>query len=224
MSHLYIYCAGGLGKEVLDIVMKINTIENRWSTFNFIDDFHPSNTDIGGIGVLSFNQLIEMNTQNRDFSLVIAHGDPHARKSILEKLKVNNLDSFLTSIISTEARVSHNAYIGRGTIICPGAHISVDVRIDDNCVINCNSIIGHDVTIDQNSVISSQVNLGGNVQISKNAFVGMGALIRERVKVGSNSIVGMGSSVHKDVPENTLCVGNPARVIQKSTNVRLYNN
>jgi sugar O-acyltransferase (sialic acid O-acetyltransferase NeuD family) len=224
MSTLYIYCAGGLGREVLDIAKRINGIENRWSNYQFIDDFNPVNTLIDGVMVKSFEDLLDIQLDQMEFSIVIAHGDPRARLSILEKLKLNNLSKYLVSIVSVDARVSLNSSVGLGTIICPGAHISVNAIVGINCLINCNSIIGHDVILDDNVVISSQVNLGGNVKISKNAFVGMGALLREGISIGPDSIIGMGSSVHKDVPENTLCIGNPARVIRKATNTHLYNN
>lgn len=51
--------------------------------------------------------------------------------------------------------------------------------------------------------------------IGKFCHVGMAAIILPGVKIGDHSIVGAGSVVTKDVPPNSIAVGNPARVIRE---------
>lgn len=51
------------------------------------------------------------------------------------------------------------------------------------------------------------------VRIEDNVFVGAGTIILSGVTIGKNSIVGAGSVVTKDIPENMVAVGNPAKVI-----------
>lgn len=53
----------------------------------------------------------------------------------------------------------------------------------------------------------------GKVQIGDNVFVGAGSIILPNVSIGKNAIIGAGSVVTHSVPENTVAVGNPARVI-----------
>ncbi|MFC6323509.1 DapH/DapD/GlmU-related protein [Companilactobacillus baiquanensis] len=53
------------------------------------------------------------------------------------------------------------------------------------------------------------------VLIRKNAWVGANAIILPGVTVGENSIVGAGSIVTKDVPDNSVVVGNPAKIIKE---------
>ena len=53
------------------------------------------------------------------------------------------------------------------------------------------------------------------ITIENNVWVGGGAIVLPGVNVGENSIVGAGSVVTKDVPPNTLVVGNPARVVRR---------
>jgi acetyltransferase-like isoleucine patch superfamily enzyme len=55
----------------------------------------------------------------------------------------------------------------------------------------------------------------GEIIINDNCFIGIGSLILPNVTIFSNSIVGAGSIVTKDVPENTIVAGNPAREIMK---------
>jgi acetyltransferase-like isoleucine patch superfamily enzyme len=60
--------------------------------------------------------------------------------------------------------------------------------------------------------------LCGCVEVGDFAFVGAGAIIMPNVSIGKNSIVGAGAVVTKDVPENVLVYGNPARIIRKVQN------
>lgn len=52
-----------------------------------------------------------------------------------------------------------------------------------------------------------------NVTIGNNVFVGAGSVVLPGVHIGNRVIIGAGSIVAKDIPDNSLVVGNPARVI-----------
>ncbi|MGG0729894.1 DapH/DapD/GlmU-related protein [Bacillus paramycoides] len=53
----------------------------------------------------------------------------------------------------------------------------------------------------------------GLVRIGDNVFIGANATVLPNVKIGNNVVIGAGSVVTKDIPDNSLAVGNPARVI-----------
>jgi len=53
----------------------------------------------------------------------------------------------------------------------------------------------------------------GKVTIGNNVFIGAGAIILPGVTIGNNVIIGAGTIVTKDIPDDCLAVGNPARVI-----------
>lgn len=52
-----------------------------------------------------------------------------------------------------------------------------------------------------------------NVSIGNNVFIGAGSIIMPGVSIGNNVVVGAGSIVKKDIPDNSVAVGNPARII-----------
>lgn len=54
----------------------------------------------------------------------------------------------------------------------------------------------------------------GHIHIKKNAWIGAGAIILQGVTIGENAIVGAGAVVSKDVPDNTIVGGIPAKVIK----------
>ena len=58
------------------------------------------------------------------------------------------------------------------------------------------------------------VNVSGDVIISSNTFIGTGVTIINQKSIGKNSIIGGGAVVVKDIPDNSLAVGNPAKVIK----------
>lgn len=58
---------------------------------------------------------------------------------------------------------------------------------------------------------------GAPIEIGDGAWIGARAIILKGVKVGRYAVVGAGSVVTKDVPDEHIAVGNPARVIKKIT-------
>lgn len=55
----------------------------------------------------------------------------------------------------------------------------------------------------------------GNVVFKDNCFIGANVVICNAVTIGENSIVGAGSVVTKDIPDNEIWGGNPAKFIKK---------
>ena len=53
-----------------------------------------------------------------------------------------------------------------------------------------------------------------NTRIGNNVFIGAGSIVLPGVTIGSNVVIGAGSVVSKDIPDNTVAVGNPARVLK----------
>jgi acyl-[acyl carrier protein]--UDP-N-acetylglucosamine O-acyltransferase len=83
--------------------------------------------------------------------------------------------------------------------------------IGDNNIIMAHSHIGHDVKIGSNCEICTGTIIGGYVTIEDNVKVKLGVTIRNRIKVAIGALIGLGSSVVKDVKENTIVYGNPAK-------------
>ncbi|MEG2632990.1 MAG: DapH/DapD/GlmU-related protein, partial [Oscillospiraceae bacterium] len=54
------------------------------------------------------------------------------------------------------------------------------------------------------------------VHIGNNVWIGGGAIILPGVTIGDNAVIGAGSVVTKDIPSNTVAVGNPCRVLRQN--------
>ncbi|MEF8682061.1 UNVERIFIED_CONTAM: serine acetyltransferase [Bacillus cereus] len=82
------------------------------------------------------------------------------------------------------------------------------------------STIIHAKSIGENCTISQQVTIGkatnGNPIIEDGVQITASAVVIGGIRIGSNSIVGANATVTKDVPENSVVVGNPAYIIKKN--------
>lgn len=108
-----------------------------------------------------------------------------------------------------------------------------NIRLGKNIFINhaCSFLDLGGITIDDNVMIAPRVNLVseshpisvkdrktltvGHIHIKQNAWIGANATILPGVTIGENSIVAAGALVDKNVPDNTIVGGIPARVIKK---------
>jgi len=106
-------------------------------------------------------------------------------------------------LIEDDVEIGANVCIDRGTlgdtIIRCGAKI-------DNFV-----HIAHNVIVGQHTAVIAHAMIGGSTQIGDYAWIAPSACLRDGISVGESSTVGLGTLVVKNVPENTVVMGSPAR-------------
>ena len=67
------------------------------------------------------------------------------------------------------------------------------------------------------TVRNSELEFGTPITIGSNVWIGGSAVINPGVTIGDNVVIGSGSVVTKDIPANTIAVGNPCRVMREIT-------
>jgi len=106
--------------------------------------------------------------------------------------------------------------LGSYCIILPGARLTAarSIEAGDNCMFAGNCYLTdadwHDL-YDRTSAPGKTA----SIKLGDNVWIGDSAVICKGVSVGDNSIVGAGSVVTRDVPENTIVAGNPARPVKQ---------
>lgn len=217
---LFIYCAGGFGREVYDTAQRANGLSQRWESICFIDDFIASDAiDFYGTRTFRLESILRSHALDR-FEVVIANGEPAHRKSLYEKLQ--QLGVRLGTVVDPSAILSATAVWGTGLIVTPYCAIASQARLGTNVAINTKSIVGHDIVVGDHTVISSLVNIGGACTVGAHTYLGMGAQIKEGLQIGSDVIVGMGSVVYADLPDGVIALGNPARAVRANTEKRVF--
>jgi len=121
-----------------------------------------------------------------------------------------------------------NAQIGSNCNICSHCFIENDVFIGNNVTIKCGVYIWDGITIEDNVQVGPNVTFTNDkyprakqyftmqrTLIKKGASIGAASVILGGVTIGENSMIGAGSLVTKDVANNELWYGSPAKFIRK---------
>jgi sugar O-acyltransferase (sialic acid O-acetyltransferase NeuD family) len=124
-----------------------------------------------------------------------------------------NVNSFL-NVIHPSAIIGADATQGHGVHISPNSVVAPFASIGDFCVLNRNVSIGHHTILENFVTINPGVNIAGMCRIGFNTIIGVGTSIMDGVSIGSNSIIGAGSVVTKNIPNNVVAYGIPAKVIK----------
>lgn len=98
-------------------------------------------------------------------------------------------------------------------------HNGLGVVVNGNATIKKNSKILHNVTIGGNGKVRNINKLEVEAPIiGENVLVGANTVIIGPVIIGDNAVIGAGLVVTKDVPNNTVVAGNPAKIIKNKSN------
>lgn len=117
----------------------------------------------------------------------------------------------LATFIHPMAYVAPNSSLSPGCVIMPGATVSGNTKIGKATIIMNSASIGHDNIIGKHCLFTANCCTGSWITIDDGAWIGLNSTIRGRTSIGRYSAVGIGAVVTKDVGENELWIGNPAK-------------
>lgn len=113
--------------------------------------------------------------------------------------------------INCQVLIENQAVIGNNVTIKPGVQIWDGITIEDDVFIGPNVTFTNDLfPKSKNKNFKLEATL-----VKKGASIGANATILAGLTIGENSLVGAGSVVTKDIPENEIWVGNPAKFLKK---------
>ena len=201
MDGIVIVGAGGQGAIVADILQR--------AAIGFVDD---TRTDpVLGLPILgTFASLPTIVHE----AIIVAIGGNAARRRVTEQLLAAG--ERLASAIHPSASIAASATIGPGSMISAGALVLPRARIGRGVLLNTKSSVDHDSVIGDFAHVSAGATVGANVRIGEETLIAIGASVVSGIHVGAHSVIGAGAVVVRDIPDDVIAWGVPAKV-QAST-------
>lgn len=162
----------------------------------------------------------QINECDRNIAVVIPLITPGYRKLLETQILNHGFNSFY-NLVHPSAIIATTAKWKEGLNVNVGVVIGSNTNIGKHVLMNRSVSIGHDVEIEDFVSFGPGCVIGGHTRIGEGSFIGINATILPKVTIGSNAIIGGGAVVTKDVPDNTIVVGNPAKITK--TGIAGYN-
>ena len=211
--RLGIIGAGEQANEILSLIKNDNYFMNQYEDCVLVDlDADSKN------GIISELEFFKRPIE--DYSVIVAMGEPSMRAKM--KKKYMECGYRFATYIHKSSVVGMNTVVSSGSIILPFVYIAQNTVIGENTLVHAGARIENDCVVGDDCMISSGAFIGAKTQIGNATFVGPNASVKDGLLIGDNAVIGMGSCVIKDIADEDVVVGNPARYIRHNSSRRVF--
>jgi acetyltransferase EpsM len=197
---MYLFGASGHAKVIIDILLSKGV-----QVKGFYDE-DESKKELWGIPVIG---------KTKEFSdpvveAIVSIGENATRKKVVENLG----SAEFGTAIHNKSNIGSHVEIGKGTVVMAGAIINADTKIGEHVIINTSASVDHDCLVEDFAHIAPNASLCGGVEIGEGTLIGAGSTVIPLTKIGKWCTIGAGAVVVEDIPDRSVVVGNPARIIK----------
>lgn len=208
-NKLIIVGAGGHAREVAWVAGEANV---KWHIIGFLDDKLLSQEQTK-VGVRVLGGIADWPKYSHA-SFVIAIGSPRIRRDVSKRMLELGTPRFAT-IVHRSVIHAPDVRIGEGSMVMAGCVLSTNMQVGCHAILNQSTTAAHDSNIEDFCTLAPRVTLSGNVSLRQGSELGTAVCVRQGLVIGRGAMVGMGSVVIKDVGDNELVLGVPARFTRK---------
>ncbi|WP_256867474.1 sugar O-acetyltransferase [Winogradskyella forsetii] len=189
---------------LLQFRMEANTIFQRLFNGETVPFSDPNYFKIGAACYDTRKLLVQLNNE----------ADLDEIRKLLSSITATEIDE--TTIVFPPFQINY----GKNTKIGKNVFINFDctlldlggITIEDNVMLAPKVSLlseGHPISANDRQMLTT-----GKIHIKKNAWIGANATILQGVTIGENSVVAAGSVVSKNVPDNVIVGGIPAKILK----------
>lgn len=215
-KKIIILGASGACMDILTIIDEINqkNIDTKIEVLGFLEDKKSkAEKDIQDKVIGKFNNA----KIYKDVKYITALGNEKNfdfRDKIIEKTNIPL--KYFTNIVHPNSLIHKSAKLGLGNVIHAFVNIARNTKIGNHCVFLPHSTISHDSILGSHSILSTGVIISGNTKIGKLCYFGAGTVLRDTLKIGNKILTGVGTVVTKNIDDEGIYYGVPARFFRKN--------
>ena len=191
---MYLYGAGGHARVVADILAASGVRLD-----GFIDD---------DTALECFMEFPVWHDAAFRRPVIVSIGDNYSRM-----VKTLQLEGDYGTAVHPAAVLAPDTSVGEGSVIVHGAVIQAGARIGRHCIINTSSVVDHEAVVGDYAHVAVGASLCGRVTVGEGTLIGAGSTVIPGVRIGKWAVIGAGAAVISDIPDFSIAVGNPAKVI-----------
>ena len=201
------YGAGGHGKVVADLLLPRGEKE----LVGFVDDREELwGVKVMGFPVLGGGEWLRGEAGSTRIAVALGVGDNASRHWIAESCAYWGAE--ILTVVHPRAAVSPAARVGRGTVMMANATVNADAVVGEGVIVNSGAVVDHDVGVGEYAHVAPNATMGGGSSLGAFSHLGIGASVLPCVHIGARTVVGAGAVVVKNLPDEVVAIGVPARI------------
>ncbi|MBR4172649.1 MAG: acetyltransferase [Kiritimatiellae bacterium] len=202
MKQIVILGAGGLGREIVWVIERIQQIRPTYEILGFCDDAPALKA--GTCANYPLLGKLADATFPAGTSFFCAIGNNKIRKAVFAQAIEKGLVP--ETILDPTAVIAPNASLGTGSYVGIGSVVSVGAKLGTGTIVNHHVCIGHDVQAEDWCQFSPGVCISGECTLGEGVLVGtLGGTIQQRT-IGPWATIGAGLVTLRDIPAETTRV------------------
>ena len=213
MKDLVIIGAGDTGRELIDLVERINYTNPQWNVIGFVDD----NVELEGKIIEGYPVLgnVEwLNDIEEEIFAICSISNGQIKKQVVEKIINRNVQ--WATLVDPDVKFFKGSCCGEGSIIYSGVVLAIYATVGKHNYLSLNCTIGHDSKIGDYCCMFPGGNVSGKVTADECVDFGTGTKVIQGKHICKNVTLGAGSVVVKDIEEPGTYVGVPAKRIHRN--------